>query len=511
LKKSFLISSIIILVGILVIGFSSNPAIAAEKAQYGGMLKVSNSKTPMRFGYPPNVRGADQVFACEAMETLVKTSIDAVVEPNLASGWQVTPDSKTFTFKLRKGVKFHDGTDFNAQAVKYNLDIWMKSPGPVLKKLTSMDVIDDHTIRLNLSEFDNLVLYELSREAYLASPTAIEKNGEKWADTHPVGTGPFKLKNYERDVAVRFERNNDYWKKGLPYADSLEFIIIKDSMTQVAAIKTGEINIIYNVHYEHAKHLKAEGYSTLIYPNNHIAIFGDSKNPDSPWSNKKVREAFDYAIDKKGISEMSYGAWKPLYQMVRPDHPFYDPDYKERKYDPEKAKKLLAEAGYPNGLKLTYTYMSRHWPESQVYMKSNLAKAGIDLKLVPADRPKYVQLRDKGGLKNNSTHMQLPMIPFPNFPAKNFLLSSAISAPDMKRPAGFDDLVNKLLMAKDLEDQKDIFKKINRIVMDEVMYIPINVEPRLLAFHKSIQNFDKFNYYTGPFVPRYSEMWISKK
>jgi peptide/nickel transport system substrate-binding protein len=512
MKKSFLISLTFILVGILFIGFSSNPTIAAEKDKYGGILKFVVSKTPQKFGYPPNIRGGDQVIACEALETLVKTNLQAVTEPNLATGWEVTPDGKTYTFKLRKGVKFHDGTDFNAQAVKYNLDLWLKSPSPVLKQLSSVDVIDDSTVRLNFAGFDNLVLYELSKEAYIASPTAIEKNGVKWADTHPVGTGPFKLKNYERDVVVRFERFNDYWKEGRPYADGLEFVIIKDPMTQLASMKSGDINIIYNTHYEHARQLKQEGHSIFVYLAQHVAIIGDSKNPNSPWSNKKVREAIDYAIDKEGISDMSYGVWKPLYQMVRPDHPFYDPDYKERKYDPEKAKKLLAEAGYPNGLKTTYTYMSRHWPESQVYMQSNLAKVGIDLKLVPAEISKYVNLyRGGGGLDNGSTHMQLPMIPNPIHVAKNFLLSTAVYAPDTKRPDGFDELVNKLLMAKDLKSQKDIFKKINRMVMDEVMYIPINVEPRIVAFHKSIRNYEKFNDYTGPWVPRMSDMWISKK
>jgi ABC-type transport system substrate-binding protein len=107
--------------------------------------------------------------------------------------------------------------------------------------------------------------------------------------------------------------------------------------------------------------------------------------------------------------------------------------------------------------------------------------------------------------------MQLPMIPNPIHVAKNFLLSTAVYAPDTKRPAGFDELVNKLLMAKDLKSQKDIFKKINRMVMDEVMYIPINVEPRIVAFHKSIRGYENFNDYTGPWVPRMSDMWISKK
>ena len=140
-----------------------------------------------------------------------------------------------------------------------------------------------------------------------------------------------------------------------------------------------------------------------------------------------------------------------------------------------------------------------------------MANAGIDLKIDQADRPKTLKLRMKGGLKNGLTHMQLMMSPFPLYPAKNFLLTSAPNAPDMARPAGFDDLVDKALLAKDIETQKAIFHQINQMIYDEVMCIPLNVEPRLHAFDKSVQNWDTYNPYNGPFFSRYVDMWLSKK
>ena len=196
-------SSLVLLLTVLTMGFIFSAvhetAIAAEKGKYGGVFKYSISKSPKSFGYPPTTVGADYWVANHAFEYLFRIRLkDAAVEPTLATDVSVSSDGKTVTCKLRKGVKFHDGTDFNAQAAKFNLDLMINSKRPVLKTIKSVDVVDDHTIRVNLSTYDALVLHEMAQTAFMASPTAIEKNGEKWAETHAVGTGAFKLKKYER-------------------------------------------------------------------------------------------------------------------------------------------------------------------------------------------------------------------------------------------------------------------------------------------------------------------------
>jgi ABC-type transport system substrate-binding protein len=511
MKKYFLLA----LMFVLSIGFSLGngavPVTAAEKAKYGGILKVAISKSPRAFGYPPKIRAADQEVAGPALEFLVRTTRQNITEPHLATDWEVSPDGKSFTFKLRKGVKFHDGTNFDAQAAKYNLELWLKTPGSVLGNLLSVDAIDDYQIRLNFSKYDALVMYELSTEAYMASPTALEKKGNKWAETHPVGTGPFKLKNYQRDVALRYQRFDEYWQKGRPYLDGLEFMVIKDPMTQVASLKGREINGIYMVDREHAKTLVDQGYVLTTWSGPSVGIFGDSKNPNSVWSNRKVREAIEYAIDKEAImNELGYGYPKALYQMVPSDNPYYNPALTPRKYDPEKAKNLLKEAGYPNGFKTSITHLSRHWPESWVAMQGYLAKVGIDLKIVPVDRPKYLRIRFDGGLKNGASHILSLASNNYLYALKNFIMSTAKHVPDMARPDGLDDVINKALVERDPEKQKALILQAAKILDDDVTFINLNVEARLNIVEKDVHDYN-FTTYVSPSFETFTNAWMDKK
>ena len=510
MKKILFIALTVFLMGGFILSLGAQSVMAAEKDKYGGILKYAFGKSPSSFGYPPKIRGAGQDGAGPAMEFLVLINRKGEVKPRLATDWEISPDGRTFTFKLRKGVKFHDGTDFNAQAVKYNMDLWLKTPGNVLNNLKSVDIVDDYTVRLYFSEYDALIMYEISTEAYMASPTALEKNGAKWAETNPVGTGPFKLKKFERNVALKYERFDDYWQKGRPYLDGVEMIFIKDPMTQVAALKAGEIQGIYMPSEKHADVLKKQGNVITVWFQVNRAIYGDSKNPDSPWSKKKVREAIEYAIDKETIlAELGYGYPKALYQPVLPDNFYYNPNIKPRKYDPEKAKRLLAEAGYPNGFETSVSYYNTDFPESWVAIQGYLAKVGIKLRTIPVERAKYMKIRSEGGLKNGSSHVVFPSEYNYLYSLKTYLMSTAPLYVDMARPKGFDDAIKNALMAKDPKKQMAFVHQATQILHDDVTFIPFNAQAKMAAFNKSVHDYDLTTYLT-PIVDAFTNAWISK-
>jgi len=187
---------------------------------------------------PLNVRHSDQWYARHSLETLIQGSVEVpgAAAPLLATSWDLAPDKSFYTFHLRKGVKFHDGTDFNAQAVKWNMDKTVAATRPQLSKVTSIEVIDDYTIQFNLSEWDNQVLGEFGSDpALIISPASFEKKGEKWANTNPIGTGAWVKAKTKRNTMISYVKNKDYWEKGFPYLDEVFYYHIPDATTAMAA------------------------------------------------------------------------------------------------------------------------------------------------------------------------------------------------------------------------------------------------------------------------------------
>jgi len=167
MKKLFFVMLISVLAIGFVLGNVGHNAFAADKDKYGGTLKIAISKNPGNIGFGPKVRGADQGLASDAMEMLVKITNKSVSEPQLATSWDVSPDGMAYTFNLRKGVKFHDGSDFDAQAAKFNLDFWLTAKGATMRSLKSVDIIDKNTIRVNLKQYDPLFMFDLAAEPFM--------------------------------------------------------------------------------------------------------------------------------------------------------------------------------------------------------------------------------------------------------------------------------------------------------------------------------------------------------
>jgi ABC-type transport system substrate-binding protein len=200
-----------------------------ETPQYGGTLTIIHNHTPGNIGAWWLVTG----FADSKAEPV----------PQLASKWETDPTNTIFTFTLRQGVTFHDGTVFDAEAAKWNLDMQKNSPDKTdFKNVNTIEVVDPSTVRVTLATADALFVKKLvaTSTGQMTSPTAYKTNGEQWCKQHPVGTGPFILTSFEPDVSLKYVKNPNYWQKGLPYLDAVEFEIVADRNTAVSAFKSGE-------------------------------------------------------------------------------------------------------------------------------------------------------------------------------------------------------------------------------------------------------------------------------
>ena len=227
-----------------------------------------------------------------------------------------------------------------------------KKPGP--NQFISVEVLDDYTVKVNLKQYQNSILGSMAVSDVFVSPTAYNTKGIDWARYNPVGTGPFKFVSFARDVSLKFTKFDGYWQKGLPYLDGIENAVIQDPMTRAATFQSGDGNVISSADARTASDLGARGYDVISQANGYAVLLPDSANPDSPFAKQKVREAVEYAIDKAAIAKaLGYGFWTADYQATIPTGMAYNSDITGRLYDPQKAKQLLAEAGYPNGFDTT--------------------------------------------------------------------------------------------------------------------------------------------------------------
>ena len=370
-----------------------------DKPKTGGTLRMAEEMAPTSsIGWLAEPTFLAAAWLSPMIEPLLEVDYNNVVHPRLATDYKLAPDLTWMELTLRQGVKFHDGTDFNAEAAKWNLEQQIEGKVSAAADWTSVDVIDDYTIRINLKNYKNTMLnYLASYPGCMISPTAFQKNGGaegvRW---NPVGTGPFKFVSYEKGVSMKYERFDDYWDQGKPYLDAIEMTFIKDPLTRWASFEAGEQDITNgNLNYTESE-LKEKGYNVIKCYSGIAELVPDSKNPESPFVNVKVRQALDYAIDRETICKAKgFGFRQPVQQMSFPGSPSFIKDLEERAYDPEKAKQLLAEAGYPDGFNTTISTFLSDKDDLEV-VQGYLSKVGINAKINYLDLGTYGALRQKG-------------------------------------------------------------------------------------------------------------------
>ena len=285
--------------------------------------------------------------------------------PYLAESWTKSPDGLTYEFKLRKDVKFHDGTPLTAQDYAYTfmraIDPATKSPtaGQTLVGLKSAEAVDDYTLRLNMAMPNSVLMDSLSNTCYLQAlpKAAVEKMGDDFG-RNPIGAGPFKFKEWATGDKIVLERNPDFnWGPafthgGAPYIDTVEFRIIPEYATRIAALESGDVDLA-DVETKDVKRVEDLGKYRVyksISPGSGIHVEMNSTRP--PFDDLRVRQALNYAVDRNAIVQaVSNGLGVPLYGPLTPSTMGYWPgaQYVGYQYDVAKAKALLTEAGYkPN-------------------------------------------------------------------------------------------------------------------------------------------------------------------
>ncbi|HEY2994953.1 MAG TPA: ABC transporter substrate-binding protein [Methylomirabilota bacterium] len=312
------------------------------------------------------------------------------IVPQLATGYEWAPDQRSVVIKLRAGVKVHDGEPLNAEAVKFNIERHITTPGSFRKteigQISSVDVLNDTTVRLNLSEPLVPLLAALTdRAGMMVSPKAAKALGDKLGQK-PVCAGPYRFVERVAQGKIVMEKFADYWDKGNIHIDRVEFVPITDSTARLASLRSGDLHMIERVsptdlaEIRGDSKLKVTGVPELGYQ---MIPFNVANGPKSKTlADVRVRQAIDLAIDRETLVKTVFnGEYIAGNQWVSPSNYYYNKKFPVRKRDVEKARQLLKEAGQPN---LTFTLIvppERDRQEAAQIIQAMLAEAGITMNL----------------------------------------------------------------------------------------------------------------------------------
>ncbi len=481
--KKILLSVFTFLLFVFCLSFYS----CKKEPQRGNLLKVIRPTGPTVLGYYPEMGQWDIGASYPAIEWLVTMGPDRVLMPFLAESVKEDPKNLTMTFKLRKGVKFHDGSDLDSSVMEWNFKMLLDGKkvrfGDLIK---SIEIVDNYTMTLHLKEYNNQMLFGYGFTP-MFSKVAFEKNGKEWCRTHPVGTGPFELEEFKRDVSLKWKKFANYWQKGKPYLDGIEVRFVPDPVTASAIFEAKEADIWFESPVKYQAELLKKGYKRYSsWPALPIIIYLNTAKEGIPTANKKVREAIEYSLNRPVMAKaLGFGLYTPL-KMVTPDTEWgYDPDYKGRPYDPVMAKKLLAEAGYPNGLKLKLLAPAQGGGRNDVAesIKAYMDQGGFIVDVDAADPGRFY-----GSLFGTGWD---DMILFLSGLDENYLAtaetwfghSPLTNIASFKRPPEFLDLCREASKYTDKADQKKATEKIVRMISDEALMIPLWCEPAAVMYH----------------------------
>jgi peptide/nickel transport system substrate-binding protein len=477
---------------------------ANSAAQDGGTLVIgieseADVLDPQVAGGWVSWRINRQMYEPLVLEDLSVPSADAAVpalKPGLAESWEISPDGLQYTFHVREGVQFHDGTDLDAAAVEYNIRRMWDAASPqysakaagqtsfVWSSVADVTTTDDMTVVVTMSTpfspFLRILAQGGNGSTAIISPTALEEWGNDAIADHPSGTGPFMFDERVRGERISLTRNDSYWGD-VPVLAKVVFRPLPDASARTSALRSGDVDIIAVPSPDSVQGLIDDGYQLSEGAPPHVWYLAFNMN-DEHTSNKLVRQAINLAIDREGMAkDLLKDTVNPAYDVQAPANDAYVKREDVYTRDVKKAKALLAEAGYPDGF--STTMMTSVDGSGQIipvpmaeYIQQNLAEVGIDMKIDSMEWISYLGSWAKGtppgtGMAQQSWGMTTPYWLY-------IATSSNLIAPNGPNVGGYsnpelDAVMAQAVQAPDEEAAIPFWKQANDIVTEDAVLAPI--------------------------------------
>lgn len=429
---------------------------------------------------------------------------DMKLQNVLAESYTVSDDGLIYTIKLRSGVKFQDGTAFDAAAVKANLD---RASNPdnrlkrynLYKNIASTEAVDPATVKITLkqpfSAFINILAHPATA---MISPATLQKYGKE-IGFHPVGTGPYELVTWNQTDFVKVKKFAGYWQQGLPKLDTITWRPVVDNNTRAAMLQTGEAQFAFPIPYEQAKLLEQNDKLDLVASPSIMQRYISMNVTQKPFDNPKVREAINYAINRQALVKVAFAGYATPATGVVPPSIAYAAQFSPWPYDPAKARQLLKEAGLPNGFSTTLWSSHNHSTAQKVlqFTQQQLAQVGIKAKVTAMDAGQRAAEVEGKGQKESGVRMfytgwtastgEADWALSPLFASQNWpptLFNTAFYS-----NKHVDSDLADALKTTDNAQKAKLYKEAQEIIWKESPWVPLVVEKLVSAHSKSLTGF----------------------
>lgn len=499
----------VLLLFMLVIGLSNSTMAVSEEDKYGGTLIYGQGAPADALDPHMTTLGSSADITVNIFDNLVRFKRGTTeIEPSLAKSWETSEDGLTWTFHLREGVKFHDGTPFNAEAVVFDIRRQLNPDHPYyfegqypyanfsLGMIETIKAIDEYTVEIKLNQpyapfLKNLAMFATG----IVSPTAVKEYGED-VFKHPVGTGPFKFEEWVKDDHITLVANEDHWD-GRPYLDKLIYRIIPKNSVRLLELEKGNIDMMQGLNPTDIS--KVENNSDLEIKEDpglnigYIALH----NEKEPFDNKLVRKAMNYAINKEEICEqLMKGVAVPAEGPLPPTMWGYNEDLTGYPYNPEKAKELLKEAGYEDGFSFTlrtYSAPRAYNPlgaRLATVVQQYLKEVGIDAEIEQLEWGTYIS-EGKAGKHTAAFFGWMA----DNGDPDNFLNVFFNSENQGSTNRAFytnkkvDEMLVEAQKTTNTDKREELYKEVQEIVVDDAPFVFLNHMKMQIPIRKEVNNF----------------------
>ncbi|WP_051660791.1 ABC transporter substrate-binding protein [Bosea sp. 117] len=476
-------------------------ALGAAALGFAALTAPAMAQGTLRVAIPSNLNtldaaktklGEEYIMNFLIFSGLVEVDGKGGVKPDLAESWTKSEDLKTWTFKLRPGVKFHNGRELEAEDVKATIARVMdKATGSTARVnfdiVESIETPDKGTVVFKLK-----IPYSGFAELFGDRQVRIlPRDKFDTIASEPIGTGPFKFKAFRPGDRVELVKNPDYYIKGEPKLDAVTFRIMPESAAQVAALETGELDLVWSLPLETLDQFKKN--PDVVIDSTPTSTWDGliMNSAHKPFDDPRVRKAIAMALDKPALVEVAlYGQGTPTHTMIPPSHPYYNKDIPIAAPDIEGAKKLLAEAGYPNGFEATL-YLPNGRPTRErlgIAAKELLAPLGIKIELQRVPWDKFVkEIEGKAAFYTDGFYSR-PTIDTSIYPWFHSAGSWNTQLWNYKNPA-IDRVLDDARAAKTEDERAALYKKFQALAEEVPAGAIPYVQNHVNAFRKNVKGF----------------------